>query len=327
MQIKHIIQFLDRFAPPVYQESYDNAGLITGNSEQNCSAALLTLDVTEAVIDEAISKNCNLIIAHHPIIFKGMKKINGSNQVERCVIKAIKNDIAIFASHTNLDAMKNGVNFKIAEKIGLQAVSVLAPKPQTLSKLVTFVPIENTPAVLQALHAAGAGNIGNYSECSFEVTGTGSFKPNAEANPFIGKAGELEKVPENRLELIFPSYLKNALLSALRSAHPYEEVAYYISNVENENQEVGSGAIGKLPEAIPTIDFMLYLKQKMNVNVIRHTALVKEKVQNIAVCGGTGSFLLSHAIRKKADVFISADFKYHEFFNAENQIIIADIGH
>ncbi|MBC8112025.1 MAG: Nif3-like dinuclear metal center hexameric protein, partial [Verrucomicrobia bacterium] len=219
------------------------------------------------------------------------------------------------------------VNFKIAEKIGLQAVSVLAPKPQTLSKLVTFVPIENTHVVLEVLHAAGAGNIGNYSECSFEVAGTGSFKPNNEANPFIGKAGGLEKVAENRLELIFPSYLKNPILSALRSVHPYEEVAYYISNVENENQEVGSGAIGKLPEAMPAIDFLRYLKQTMNVNIIRHTDLVKEKVQNIAVCGGTGSFLLSHAIRKKADVFISADFKYHEFFNAENQIIIADIGH
>jgi dinuclear metal center YbgI/SA1388 family protein len=327
MKIKEITRFLDQFAPPFYQENYDNAGLITGNSDEEVTGILLTLDATEEVVDEAIAKKCNMIVAHHPIVFKGLKKLNGKNYVERTVIKAIKNDIAIYASHTNLDSVKNGVNFKIAQKIGLENVRILMPKTQTLNKLATFVPVANTDAVLDALYAAGAGNIGNYSECSFTVSGTGFFKPGEEANPVIGTHNIREAVHENRIEVIFPSFLKNSILTALRKSHPYEEVAYYITALENENQEVGFGAIGNLPEAMTSQDFLAYLKLKMNLSCIRYTRHVKEKVQKIAVCGGSGSFLLQDAIRQQSDVFISADFKYHEFFDAENHIMIADIGH
>jgi len=326
-KIKEITTYLESFAPLAYQETYDNAGLLVGQYNWEVKGILITLDITEDIIDEAIYKNCNLIVAHHPIIFKGLKKLNGNNYVERTVIKAIKNDIALYASHTNLDAVKNGVNYKIAEKLGLKSCKILKPKSNILNKLITFIPIDRTDEVLKAMYGAGAGNIGNYNECSFKIKGTGSFTPNENSNPFIGNRGIKEETEENRIEVIFPSYLKNKILTALKNNHPYEEVAYYIQELENENQEVGSGLIGTLPEKMKTIDFLHDLKLKMNLKVIKYTNIVKDNIEKVAVCGGSGSFLLQDAIKQQADVFVSSDFKYHEFFDAENRLVIADIGH
>ncbi|MCE7066740.1 Nif3-like dinuclear metal center hexameric protein [Dyadobacter sp. CY326] len=325
--IKEVINALEQLAPPSYQESYDNAGLIVGTGQEEVTGVLLTLDVTEDVVAEAINRNCNLIVAHHPIVFKGLKKLNGKNYVERTVLKAIKNDIAIYATHTNLDHVTNGVNWHIAQILGLQNVRILAPKKQALSKLTFFSPIANTQAILAALHEAGAGNIGNYSNCSFRTEGTGTFMPNDAANPVIGKNGAQEEVKEHRAELIFPSYLESAVMTALRRAHPYEEVAYYINSLENENQEVGAGAYGELQEPLETDAFLHLLKEKMNLQVIKHTAPHSQTVQRVAVCGGAGSFLLANALQSKADVFVTADYKYHEFFDAEDRIMICDIGH
>jgi hypothetical protein len=240
---------------------------------------------------------------------------------------AIKNDIAIYATHTNLDSVKGGVNFYIAEKLGLQHVKVLAPKKQTLKKLVVFVPTQYTQSVLEALHLAGAGQIGEYKNCSFSSEGTGRFTPSGSANPFIGNLHKQEEVSEARIEVIFASHLENQVIKALKASHPYEEVAHYITALENINQEVGSGIIASLTEGLSAIDFLHYLKDKMQLNVIRHTPLHSGTIHKIAVCGGAGSFLLSDAIRQGADVFITADYKYHEFFDADNQIIICDIGH
>ncbi|MCF2488569.1 Nif3-like dinuclear metal center hexameric protein [Dyadobacter sp. CY347] len=325
--IKEVIQVLEQLAPPAYQESYDNAGLIVGSGQIEATGVLLTLDVTEEVIAEAIERNCNLIVAHHPIVFKGLKKLNGKNYVERTVLKAIKNDIAIYATHTNLDHVTNGVNWQIANLLGLENIRVLAPKKQILSKLTFFSPVENTQSILNALHEAGAGNIGNYSNCSFRTEGTGTFLPNSAANPVIGENGKQEEVNEHRAELIFPSYLESAVVNTLKKVHPYEEVAYYLQSLENENQDVGAGAVGELPEPIETDDFLRLLKDKMHLQVIKHTKPVRDKVRRIAVCGGAGSFLLPNAIGSGADVFVTADYKYHEFFDAENSIVICDIGH
>lgn len=327
IRIKDITDFLESIAPRSYQESYDNSGLITGNPQQEVRSILVTLDCTEEVVREAIQKNCNLIVAHHPILFKGLKKLTGSNYVERTIIDAIRNDIAIYAIHTNLDNVHTGVNRKIAEKIGLSNLQILAPKTNSLSKLVTFIPKQNTAAVLEALHAAGAGQIGNYNNCSFQVEGTGTFKPNEAANPHIGKANEQEFVQESRIEVIFPAYAEKAILKALREAHPYEEVAYYVTALNNENQEVGAGMVGELANGLEPIDFFKRLKVSMDLKVIRHTRLIEKPVKKVAVCGGSGSFLLADAIRSGAQVFVTADFKYHEFFDAEDRIIIADIGH
>lgn len=324
--IKDVIDYLEALAPPSYQEDYDNAGLLTGNMATSVKGVLVTLDCTEAVVDEAMSQRCNLVVAHHPILFRGLKKITGQTYVERTIIKAIKNDIAIYAAHTNLDHVQAGVNKKIAEQIGLKHVKILQPKKNTLVKLVTFIPREKTGDVMNALHQAGAGNIGNYKNCSFQVTGEGSFMPNERALPYLGKVNELERVEEVRAEVIFPKHRSPAVLDALKRSHPYEEVAYYLSELMNENQEVGAGAIGELDEEMEPIEFLGRLKKVMNTACIRHTAPVKN-IRKVAVCGGAGSFLLEAAIAQKADILVSADFKYHEFFDADQKIMIADIGH
>ncbi|MEJ7645657.1 MAG: Nif3-like dinuclear metal center hexameric protein [Chryseolinea sp.] len=327
LKVKDITSFLESFAPRSYQESYDNSGLITGNPGTPVSGILVTLDSTEDVIDEAITAGCNLIIAHHPIVFKGLKKITGQHYVDRVIIKAIKNDIALYAIHTNLDNIHTGVNQRICEQIGLKNLRILAPRKDTLSKLVTFVPLENADAVLAAVHAAGAGQTGNYKDCSFRVQGTGSFLPNDTAEPYFGKRGEKQSVEEYRIEILYQTFLEAQILKALRESHPYEEVAYYITPLSNENQDVGAGMTGELAEPMEPLAFLAGLKKSMDLTVIRHTKLLEQPVKKIAVCGGSGSFLLPKAIESGAQVFITSDFKYHEFFDADGRIIIADIGH
>src|SRR6478736_3608600 len=324
--IKDITDHLEALAPRSYQEEYDNSGLLTGNPNESIKGVLDTLDCTEDVVEEARRENCNLIIAHHPIIFRGLKKLTGQTYVERTIIKAIKNDIAIYAIHTNLDHVHTGVNKKIAEKIGLKNLKILQPKKDTLAKLVTFIPKENATEVINTLHKAGAGNIGDYKNCSFQVLGEGTFMATGKAQPHIGQTNQQERVEEVRAEVIFPKHLSNAVLYALKKTHPYEEVAYYLSSLENENQEVGAGMIGELEQEMEPIEFLRGLKKEMNTSCIRHTAPGKN-IKRVAVCGGAGSFLLPSAISQKADVFVSSDFKYHEFFDADRKIMIADIGH
>lgn len=326
-KINEVIAHLERIAPPAYQESYDNSGLITGNPGEAVKGVMISLDATEAVVEEAIQRNCNLVIAHHPIVFRGLKSLTGRNYIERTVIKAIKHDIAIYAIHTNLDNVTQGVSRRICDMIGIQNPRILLPKSQTLNKLVVFVPNEHADQLLNALSEAGAGNIGNYKNCSFQVGGTGTFQPNEFANPAIGERGKLEKVEEQRIEVLFPAHQAGRVLAAMRAAHPYEEVAYYLHALENENQEVGSGMIGQLPKAMEAEQFLAHLKESMQLNCIRYTRPPARKIQQVAVCGGAGSFLLPQAISRKADALVTADFKYHEFFDAEDHLMIADIGH
>lgn len=327
MNIREVTDYLESLAPRAYQESYDNSGLLTGNHEMDVTGILTSLDCTEAVVQEAIDMRCNLIVAHHPIVFKGVKKLTGSTYVERTLIKAIKHDIAIYAIHTNLDHVHLGVNKKIADKIGLLHVRILEPRKDTLGKLVTFVPHADAGKVLASLHEAGAGHIGHYTHCSFQVNGTGTFRPTDAANPHIGTAGTQESVEEARIEVLVPRHLESRIIHALKASHPYEEVAYYLSWIENENQEVGAGMIGTLPAPMEPLAFLKRLKDTMELTTLRHTALPDKLVSKIAVCGGSGSFLLPKAIQQGADLYITADFKYHEFFDADGRITIADIGH
>ena len=326
-KIKNVIAHLEDTAPSAYQESYDNSGLITGNPQEEVQGIMISLDATEAIVDEAIDNGCNMIVAHHPIVFRGLKSLTGRSYVERTIIKAIKNDIAIYAIHTNLDNVLQGVNNKICQKIGLQNPRILLPKKLTLNKLTVFVPNESAGPILSALSDAGAGQIGNYKNCSFQVSGQGTFQPNNDANPTIGEPGKLEKVDEKRIEVIFPSFKAKQIIAAMKNAHPYEEIAYYLHALENENQEVGSGMFGMLEKPMEAEEFLAHLKNSMSLNCIRHTQPPQQKIQTVAVCGGAGSFLLPHAIRSKADAFVTADYKYHEFFDAEEQLMIADIGH
>lgn len=327
MKIAEIIQIIEDFAPISYQESYDNSGLLIGDKMAVCTGALICLDAIEAVIDEAIEKKCNLIIAHHPIIFSGLKKITGKNYIERVVIKAIKHDIAIYACHTNLDNVRLGVSHIIATKLGLINTKILAPKSGKLKKMYTYVPEVNKTKLLEALFAEGAGNIGNYSECSFAYEGTGTFKGNNNSSPVIGKKNIRSTEAEHKIEVIFPDYLESKILRTLKDNHPYEEVAYEIISLDNSFQDVGSGMVGELKSPMSEKDFLLFLKKKMKAKSVRHTDLLNKKITKVALCGGSGSFLLSNAISAGADIFITADFKYHQFFDADNQIVIADIGH
>lgn len=328
MKIEQIINYLESIAPLSFQEEYDNSGLIVGNKKDSVQSALITLDCTEEIVDEAIHKKCNLIIAHHPIIFRGLKKINGKNYIERTIIKAIKNDIAIYAIHTNLDNVINGVNYKIANRLGLKNISILKPKKNQLCNLVFYCPKEYVSDIRKELFNKGAGSIGSYDSCSFNFTGQGTFKPLSGSNPFIGSVGKLHQKKEECVSLVFPKYLKKDIIKVLKKKHPYEEVAYQLYDLENLFQTVGSGIIGNLSNEILVSDFLNQLKQKMNTSCIRYTESKNNKnIYKVAVCGGSGSFLLQNAISADADIFVSSDFKYHEFFDAEDKIVIADIGH
>ncbi|MCG6185895.1 Nif3-like dinuclear metal center hexameric protein [Maribellus maritimus] len=326
-KIKGIVHFFEELAPPQLQESYDNAGLIIGSANAEVDSVLVSLDVIEEVVDEAIAKKAQLIVAHHPIIFSGLKKITGKNYVERTIIKAIKNNIAIFAAHTNLDSVTGGVNSIICKKIGLENCQILQPAKGQLKKLVTFIPTEHADNVREAVFAAGAGNIGNYDSCGYNLEGTGSFRGNETTNPFVGEKGQIHYEKEIRFETIFPAYLQHKIISALLNSHPYEEVAYDIYPLENNFENAGMGMVGTLPEEKTEKEFLQHLKGTFKTGVIKHTRLQEKPVKKVAVCGGAGSFLLPNAISVKADFFVSGDFKYHQFFDAENKIVIADIGH
>jgi dinuclear metal center YbgI/SA1388 family protein len=327
MQLKEIASILENFAPLSLQESYDNSGLIVGSPDQEITGILLTIDVTEEVVEEALKKKANLIISHHPFIFTGLKKITGNNYIERTAIKAIKNDTAIYAAHTNLDAVYNGVSRRMAEKLELKNCKILSPLKGKLSKLVTFIPLSHLDMVRDAIFNAGAGNIGNYDYCSFNVQGKGSFRGNEETNPFAGEKGKLHFEDEIRFETIFPNYLQNNIIKALLSAHPYEEVAYDIYPLQNAFEKAGAGILGEVEEPIDELKFLEKIKKTFHTGCIRHTSLRNKPVKRVALCGGSGSFLLDDSIKNEADIFISADFKYHQFFDSEGKIIIADIGH
>lgn len=327
MTIQDITNFLETVAPASLQENYDNAGLLTGSTSWDCMGILTTLDATEEVVLEAIQKNCNLVVAHHPIIFGGLKKINGKNYVEKAVITAIKNDIAIFAIHTNLDHVMLGVNGKMADMLGLINRKILQPKKNMVKKLVTFVPILQAESVRSAIFKAGGGQIGNYSECSFNSPGEGTFKAGENTNPFVGTQGIRHTENETRIELVFPAWLERSVIEALIKSHPYEAVAYDIVGLDNVHQQTGSGMVGELQTAISEVDFLQLLQKAFCLSVIRHTPLTGKLVKKIALCGGAGSFLIGAAVASGSDFYVTGDVKYHEFFDANGHLVIADIGH
>lgn len=327
MKIKEIMQALESFAPKEIQENYDNSGLSVGNPGNEASGVLCTIDITHDVLDEAIAKNANLIVSHHPLIFQGIKSLTGKNYVEEIVIKAIKNDISIYSGHTNFDNINRGVNHKICDIIGLTHCKILAPLENNLVKLVTFVPEDHAEKVRKAIFNSGAGNIGNYDSCSFNIQGNGTFRGNENTNPYVGERGKLHFENEIRIETIVPSHLKNKAIKALLAAHPYEEVAYDIYLLDNANPLVGAGMIGDLEKPV-NLDFLLeMLKKKFHAQGIRYAGEKMDDISRIAVCGGSGSFLIRQAIQQQADVFITGDIKYHQFFDSGKHLTIIDIGH
>ena len=327
MKIKEVLTHLEALSPLEYAESFDNVGLLTGDKEWEVSGVLITLDTLEAVVDEAIVKKCNLIVSFHPIIFNGLKSLTGKTYVERTVIKAIQHNIAIYALHTALDNRLLGVSGKMAAMLGLKNVKVLVPQTQTIKKLTTYVPQAQSSQVRQALFQAGAGNIGNYSECSFNTAGIGTYLPNEFANPSIGEIGRLQEESETQIGVYFEKHLENKVLKALFESHPYEEVAYEVKTLDNQNQTIGMGVYGELETELDEKSFLKLLQKTFKTTNIRHSQLLDKPIKNVALLGGSGSFALKNAIGVGADAYVSADFKYHEFYGAENRILITDIGH
>lgn len=327
MILQEVIAQLEDFAPTHYAEDFDNVGLLVGNPQQNVSGILVTLDCLESTIDEAIQHNCNCIVAFHPIIFKGLKKLTGKTYVERTVIKAIQNNIAIYAIHTALDNHYKGVNYQICKQLGLKNTEILVPKKESIQKLTTYVPTKNAANLRKALFDAGAGNIGNYSHCSFSLEGEGSFLGNAESNPQVGEKGKIHFEKETQINITFDAHLKSKVLKALRQHHPYEEVAYEVETLDNYNQQRGIGMSGFFDQPMQEIEFISHLKETFGTPVIRHSTFLGKSIQKVAVLGGSGSFAISNAKNCKADAYVTADLKYHDFYQAENNIFLADVGH
>ena len=327
VKIKDIANALEMFAPLPLQDGFDNAGLQIGLTEAEVAGVLLCLDVTEAVVDEAVALGCNLIVSHHPLIFSPLKRITGSNYVERCVIKALANGIAIYSAHTNIDNAPGGVNYRIAEKLGLQNVRILVPKEDVLLKLAVYVPVLAADAVRNALFEAGCGNIGNYDSCSYNVEGFGTFKANEGCNPFCGEVGQLHREEEVRIETVLPAYLKNKVVAALLKAHPYEEPAYDIYPLKNSWGSVGSGVIGELPAECDELELLQCVKEKFAVGCVRHTPLLGKAVKRVALCGGAGGSFAGAAMAAGADVYITGEARYHDLFSYTGKMLVAVIGH
>jgi len=327
MIIKQITDCIEEIAPLSYAETFDNVGLLVGNYNTKVTKVLVTLDTLEKTVDEAIAKGCSLIVSFHPIIFNGLKKLNGNNYVEKVVLKAIKNDIAIYATHTALDNSKEGVSAKIAAVLGLTNTKILIPKKGILQQLTTYVPKKEATRLKQALFTANAGSIGNYDQCSFTVDGIGTFRANEDANPTLGKRNQLHTEEETKISVIFESKDQSSIIKKLQEHHPYEEIAYEITATQNEHPYIGMGIIGEFSEAMQEHNFLSYLKNTMQTACVRHSKLLNKKIKKVAVLGGSGSFAIEIAKKAGADAYISADFKYHDFFKAEQKILLADIGH
>jgi len=327
MNLSEITSYLNTEIPLALQESYDNCGLLIGDLSTAITGAMICLDLTEEVLDEAIEKKCNLVISHHPMIFSGIKSLTGRNETERLVIRSIKENIAIYALHTNLDNHYEGVNRFLCNKLGIRQAEILRPVTDNLCKLVTFCPVSHAEKVREAIFKAGAGVIGNYDSCSYTSAGEGTFKAQAGASPFVGEIGILHTEPELRIETIFPAFAESAVITALKSAHPYEEVAYDIYPLKNVHHRIGAGMIGYLDNPVDAQEFLLHVKKELGLGCIRHTKLENKKIQKIALCGGSGSFLIKDAISCGADIYMTGDIKYHDFFIPEHSMILADIGH
>jgi dinuclear metal center YbgI/SA1388 family protein len=325
--IERIINFLETIAPLQLQEDYDNAGLVCGDAKQQCRGALMALDLTDAVLEEAIQRQFNLVVVHHPPIFRAIKRIVPGDPVTDLLLKAIRNDIAIYAIHTNLDNVLHGVNGAIAKRLGLQDIQVLQPLAHTHRKLITFVPDAHAEILRNALFASGAGSIGRYSECSFSSGGSGTFKPMKGANPFVGTMGQRHTEKEEKVEMLFPLHLQHEVVAALKKNHPYETVAYDLVPLENTFEGLGAGAIGTLPEPVDPAELLVQLKTVFETGVIRHSPLPAFKIQRVALCGGAGKMLINNALQKKAEAYITADLGYHDFFVPAERMLLADIGH
>lgn len=324
-----VIEALESFAPQEIAESWDNVGLILGNPEKYITKILLTLDITSQVAKEAAEEKADLIVSHHPIITEPLKSLREDDPENQVIIELIKNDIAVLCAHTNLDIAPGGVNDILAAKLDLKNLEVLhTTSREKLYKLVVFIPRDYTSRIRTALGNSGAGFIGNYSHCTFSVSGKGTFKPGEETDPFIGEKGRLTEVEEDRLETIVPERKLGKILKSLRESHPYEEIAYDLYLLEDSGEAVGLGRIGELSSKITLKETAVFLKDKLDVQELKIVGNLDRKIKRIAVCGGAGGSLIKEAYLKKADLLITGDISYHKAQRAkELNLCLIDAGH
>lgn len=326
IHVREILSTIEDFAPLSLQESYDNAGLICGSPDAAVKSILLTTDITEEVVDEAIEDGHNLIISHHPLTLQGLKNLRPDSYIQRCLIKAIRHELNIYSAHTNLDSVMQGVSGRMADKLGLRNRKILQPSGQLLC-FSFYTPISQAEKVRQAIFDIGGGYIGGYSHCSYNQEGVGTFLAKEGCHPTVGQIVTLHREKEIKTEITIPTYLLQKSIQALLKVHPYEEPVWNIIPLSNPNPVNGFGIIGELPEAVESHSFLQQIKTVFHCQTIRHTSLCKSQIRKVAVCGGAGAFLTSRAIAQGADIYITGDYKYHDFFQAENRLIIADIGH
>lgn len=328
MKIEEVIAYLEQKFPLHWQEDFDNCGIQCGDKEREITGVMVCFDLSEKVIEEAIVKNCNMVVSHHPIIYRtGLKKVEPTNRVGKIICKALENKILLYSMHTNMDSGLNGGNVLFAHKLGLENLQVLSPKTDMLKKLVVFVPIEDAIQLREALFEAGAGSLGKYKNCSYNVKGMGTFTPTEGAEPTIGSVGVSEQVAEERIEVVFPAHAQKKIVEVLFKNHPYEEPAFDIIKLENLNNHIGLGRVGEIPEPMEVESFLLFAKQQLNLQVIKYSGNIGKKIKKVAVCGGGGASFVMDALSMGADIYMTGDIKYHDFFLPENKMIVADIGH
>ncbi|WP_371370673.1 Nif3-like dinuclear metal center hexameric protein [Sporomusa aerivorans] len=329
VKCRDIIAEVEQLAPKHFAESWDNVGLLIGRPDQDIHKVLVTLDVDTAVVEEAIAVQADMIVAHHPLLFKGLTRIRTDSPQGNMLASLIKKDVAVYAAHTNLDSAPGGVNDVLARKLNLRNVVPLTTVYQEkLHKLVVFVPVSHVETVRAAMTAAGAGHIGNYSHCTFQTQGVGTFLPLAGTSPYIGEQNKLEYVEEYRLETIIPLSIRSQVVSAMLAAHPYEEVAYDDYLLQNTGPGSGLGRVGELSQPLTLADFINQIKSALCIQSLKAAGPTKTFIQKVAVCGGSGASLIKNAITAGADVLVTGDVKYHEAQEAiAAGLNIIDAGH
>lgn len=327
MKISEITGAIEKYAPLWLQEEWDNAGLQVGDTDREATGAVLCVDATEAIVDEAIDRGVNLVISHHPLLFRGLKRITGRTATERIVAKALKHDIAIYSAHTNMDSAPGGVSWATGRRAGLTAMRTLVPQQGRLMKLAVFVPSAYSNAVSEALWNAGAGRMGNYDRCAYMTDGRGTYRPLPGADPAIGTVGQSHTEAETRIEVVFPTAISGRVVQAMLKAHPYEEPAFDLIPLANDITSAGLGVIGSLKTPMPASEYIAWVKQALGIGAIPYAGDARRMVHRVALCGGAGAEFIGNAIAAGADLYMCGDLKYHDFTTHADSIVLADIGH
>ncbi|HUN66397.1 MAG TPA: Nif3-like dinuclear metal center hexameric protein [Bacteroidota bacterium] len=327
MVLRDIDRLLEEWAPKALAWEGDNVGIQIGNPSGKIRTILLALDLTDEVVREAVRRRADLVMTHHPLLFRPPRALRTDDRTGRLALALARNNIALHALHTNLDFAPGGVSHALAKELGLDRIATLQPLTGQFQKIVVFVPLSHSDAVMEAMAGEGAGRIGNYDRCSFRTAGSGTFRPLSGARPYTGSAGVLEQVGEERIEMIVPRWKSGRVIEAMRRVHPYEEVAFDLFDLATEVTGYGAGAVGSLPRAMTLRGFLAHVRRRLGTPHLRYAGRPERPVRTVAVCGGSGGEYLPAALRAGADAFVTADLRYHTFQGCDGALALIDAGH